>query len=85
MALSRLERDTIRRRDAHLLSMFMVSAAEQATIQGAYEHSGEALAVLEARRLWPALSVEQARDCVRTIASWRKIEVPERPRPVRRR
>ena len=49
----------------------MVSDAEIAAIHGALEHGGEFAATLEARRLWPALSLKEARDCVRTIATWK--------------
>ena len=38
--------------------MFMVSDAEIAAINGALEHGGEFAATLEARRLWPALSLK---------------------------
>jgi hypothetical protein len=51
--------------------MFMVSDAEIAAIMAAFEHGGEFAATLEARRLWPALSLKEARDCVRTIATWK--------------
>ena len=51
--------------------MFMISDAEIAAIHGAFEHGGEFAATLEARRLWPPLSLKEARDCVLTIATWK--------------
>ena len=56
--------------------MFMVSDAEIAAINGALEHGGEFAATLEARRLWLALSLKEARDCVRTIATWKPCAEP---------
>ena len=52
-------------------AMFLVSDEEIASIMTAFEQGGEFAAMLEARRLWPALSLVQARDCVRTIATWK--------------
>jgi hypothetical protein len=51
--------------------MFLVSDEEVTAIHAAFEHGGEFAAMLEARRLWPALSLVQARDCVHTIATWK--------------
>jgi hypothetical protein len=51
--------------------MFMISDEEIAAIHGALERGGESAATMEARRLWPALSLVQARDCVHTIATWK--------------
>ena len=48
----------------------MFSAAEIAAIRAALELGGEFAATAEARRRWPALSVKQAQDCVRTITGW---------------
>jgi hypothetical protein len=31
------------------------------------------MAMLELRRLFPGIAVDQARDCVRTIASWKPL------------
>ena len=51
--------------------MFMVSDEEIAALMTALEQGGEFAAMLEARRLWPALSLVQARDCVHTISGWK--------------
>jgi hypothetical protein len=57
--------------------MFMVSEAEIAAIHGALEHGGECAATAEALRRWPALTVTQARDCARTIATWKPRAEPQ--------
>jgi hypothetical protein len=54
--------------------MFLVSDKEIAAIVAAFERGGEFAATQEARRLWPALSLAHARDCVRTIATWKPRE-----------
>lgn len=59
--------------------MFLVSDEEIASIMTAIEQGGEFAAMLVARRLWPALSLAQARDCVRTIATWKPRDPPAAP------
>jgi hypothetical protein len=63
--------------------MFTVSESEAEAIRRAYEAGGELSAVVELRRHFPGIADnENARLCVRTIASWS----PRPPQPqVRRR
>ena len=70
---------------AHLGRMFSVDEATAAAIRQAYEESGELAAVAELRRHFPGIADnENARLCVRTIASWRPLpELP--PKKPRRR
>ena len=64
--------------------MFVVSEVEAATIRAAYEQRGELSAAVELRRLFPGITDNaQARECARTIASWRPL--PKRLRPKRLR
>jgi hypothetical protein len=61
--------------------MFAVSEAEAAAIRDAFNEGGELSAVVELRRLFPALADnENTRICARTIASWQ----PHPPIPVKR-
>jgi hypothetical protein len=70
----------------HAVGMFLVSDLEADTIRAAYEHSGEFTAMLELRRMFPGLTVDQARDCVRTIAGWKPLAPPPgKPRTCRPR
>jgi hypothetical protein len=63
--------------------MFTVSEAEAAAIRAAFEQRGELSAVVELRRLFPAITDNaEARECARTIAGWKPL--PEAPRSVRR-
>jgi hypothetical protein len=65
--------------------MFMVSEAEAGLIRAAFERGGEALAAVELRRLFPGLpDTEGTRDAARTIAGWKPLAPPARPK-VRRR
>jgi len=57
--------------------MFMVSDAEIAAVMAALRNGGEFAATQEARRMWPALGVEQARECVRTITTWKPRAEPQ--------
>jgi hypothetical protein len=51
--------------------MFIVDEATAAAIRRAYEESGELSAVVELRRHFPGITDnENARRCVRAIASW---------------
>jgi hypothetical protein len=64
--------------------MFVVTEAQAATIRTAYEQRGELSAAVELRRLFPRMTDNaQARECARTIASWRPL--PTRLRPARLR
>ncbi len=51
--------------------MFAITETEAAAIRAAFQQSGEMSAVVELRRLFPGVTDNvQARECVRTIASW---------------
>ena len=51
--------------------MFVVSEAEAAAIRAIFHERGELSAIVELRRLFPGITDNaQARECVRTIASW---------------
>jgi len=56
--------------------MFMVSETDAALVRAAYEFGGEFDAMLALRRMAPGLSVEQARECARTIAGWTPLALP---------
>jgi len=66
----------------------MFAVTEAAVIRAAFERGGELLAVVELRRLFPAVTGnEHARQCVRQILGWRSPPatppghmVPLRPR-----
>jgi hypothetical protein len=62
--------------------MFVISDAEIAAIQAAFERGGELCASVELRRLFPGIAPAIAKDCARTIAGWKPLRVP--PRSVRR-
>jgi hypothetical protein len=54
--------------------MFVISEAEAAAIRATYEQRGEFSAAIELRQLFPGITDNaQARECVRTIASWRPL------------
>ena len=62
--------------------MFIVTEAEAAAIRTAFEQRGELSAAVELRRLFPGvIDMAEARECARTIASWKPL--PAKPRPVR--
>jgi hypothetical protein len=63
--------------------MFVVTEAQASTIRAAYEQRGEFSAAVELRQLFPGIDNVQARECARTIASWRPL--PTRLHPVRLR
>ena len=64
--------------------MLGVSEAEAAAIRAIFHERGEFSAAVELRRLFPGITDNaQARECVRTIASWRPL--PKRLRPTRSR
>ncbi len=52
--------------------MFTVTEAEAAAIRRVFEEQGELSASIELRRLFPGVTDNaKARDCARTIASWK--------------
>jgi hypothetical protein len=54
--------------------MFVVTKAQAAVIRNAFEQQGELSAAVELRRLFPAITDNvQARECARTIASWKPL------------
>ena len=62
--------------------MFIVTEAEAAAIGTIFHEKGEFSAAVELRRLFPGITdAEQARECVRTIASWKPL--PKRLRRVK--
>jgi hypothetical protein len=65
--------------------MFVVDAPTAAAIRKAYVESGELSAVVELRRHFPGIADnENARLCVRSIASWQPLP-PKKPRTCRTR
>jgi hypothetical protein len=66
--------------------MFVVTEAEAAAIRAVFERRGEFAAAIELRRRFPGIADNaQARECTRTIASWKPSlrpikELPQRPR-----
>jgi hypothetical protein len=60
--------------------MFVVTEVQAAMIRSTYEQRGEFSAAVELRQLFPGIDNVQARECVRTIAGWRR--QPARRRPV---
>jgi hypothetical protein len=64
--------------------MFVVTEAQASTIRTTYEQRGEFSAAVELRQLFPGITdTALARECVRTIASWRPL--PARLCPMRLR
>ena len=58
----------------HVQAMFVVDEPTAAAIRKAYLESGELAAVAELRRHFPGIvDNENARLCVRTIASWQPL------------
>jgi hypothetical protein len=54
--------------------MFVVTDADAEAIRAVYEQRGEFVAGVELRRLFPGITDNaQARDCARTIASWKPL------------
>jgi len=53
-----------------------VTEAEAAAIRTAFDQGGEFAAALELRRLFPGVTDNaEARECARTIAAWRPLQV----------
>jgi hypothetical protein len=68
--------------------MFIVDEPTAEAIRKAYLESGELSAVVELRRHFPGIADnENARRCVRTIASWQPLPPlpPKKPRACRAR
>jgi hypothetical protein len=67
--------------------MFAIDEATAAAIRTAFDRGGELSAVAELRRHYPGIKDnEQARACVRTIASWKPLPLrPQKPRRLPRR
>ena len=62
--------------------MFVISDADAAALRTIFQQRGEFSAAIELRRLFPGITDNaHARECVRTIASWRPL--PKRLRTVR--
>ncbi len=60
--------------------MFAVTEVEASMIRTALEQRGEFAAVVELRGLFRGLDIGQARRCVRMIAGWRPLPMPEKSR-----
>jgi hypothetical protein len=57
--------------------MFVVTEAEAAAIRAAFDRGGEFAAAVELRRLFPGVTDNaEARECARTIAAWRSLQLP---------
>ena len=56
--------------------MFAVTEAEAAAIRTAFDQGGEFAAAVELRRLFPGVTDNaEARECARTIAAWRPLQL----------
>lgn len=65
------------RRPDHACGMFVVSESDVVAIRAAWEHGGELAAVVELRRLFPALRDNaRAALCAATIARWKPLKLP---------
>ena len=64
--------------------MFGVSEAEAAAIRAAFDQGGEFAAAVELRRLFPGITgTAEARECARTIAAWKPLQVRQDGRVAR--
>ena len=62
-----------------LSEMFVVTEAEAAAIRAIFHEKGEFSAAVELRRLFPGVADNaEARECARTIAAWKPLQVPVR-------
>jgi hypothetical protein len=60
----------------HPSPMFAVTEAEAAAIRTAFEQGGEFAAAVELRRLFPGVTDNaEARECARTIAAWKPLQL----------
>jgi hypothetical protein len=58
--------------------MFVVTEADAAAIRTAWEQGGELAAVVELRRLFPAIRDNtRAAVCAATIAGWKPLKLPD--------
>jgi hypothetical protein len=66
--------------------MFVISEADVSAIRAAFDRGGEFSAAVELRRLFPGIADNaEARDCARTIAGWKPLAFPPKPKPRLRR
>jgi hypothetical protein len=66
--------------------MFLVTEAEAAAIRAVYQQRGEFAAAVELRRRVPGITDNaEARECARTIASWKPRPLKRMPKPPRLR
>ena len=62
--------------------MFAVTEAEAAAIRTAFDQGGEFAAAVELRRLFPGVTDNaEARECARTIATWKPLPLRKIGRP----
>ena len=62
--------------------MFALNETEIASIHAAFDAGGELAAAVELRRLFPGISdLQKARECARTVLSWRRPESPASETP----
>ena len=53
--------------------MFALNETEIASIHAAFDAGGEFAAAVELRRLFPGISdLQKARECARTVLTWRR-------------
>ena len=66
--------------------MFVVTEEDAAAIRAVYEQRGELAAAVELRQRFPGITDNaQARECARTIASWKPLPLrPMKRMPLRR-
>jgi hypothetical protein len=61
--------------------MFVVTEEDEAAIRAVYQQRGEFAAAIELRQRFPGITDNaQARECARTIAGWKPLQL----RPVKR-
>jgi hypothetical protein len=66
--------------------MFVVSEADASAIRTAYDRGGVLSATSELRRLFPGLADnESTRECAQTIAGWKPLALPPKPKSRLRR
>lgn len=61
--------------------MFVVSEQDAAAVRAAFDQGGELAAAVELRRRFPGITdMARAQECARTIAGWKPLRPPARPR-----
>jgi hypothetical protein len=66
--------------------MMAVSEADASAIRAAFDQGGVLSAAVELRRLFPGLvDNDNTRECARTIAGWKPLALPPKPKPRLRR